>query len=115
MLNPEVDGIFGDCVDKNCLQHCLMAVICTDFFAVRVSALPKDAFTKYQDMKHAEGQATSVFRHITKMGRDRFLQGTKLKGTCRIRGNDNLPVLHAHTLLRHCPLCRGEPRKRNIF
>jgi len=114
MLDPEVDGIFADCHDHKCLRHCRQAHINTDFFAVRVSALLSDTFTRVQGIRHAETQATAAFRHITSAGRDRYLPGTKMRPQCRVRGDPTVPVYHAHIVERQCPLRRGEPRQRNI-
>jgi len=111
MLNPEVDGIFADCFDRPCLKHCTGAHICTDFFAVRVAALPNFAQIR---MDTAEEQANHAFKHMISSGRDRFMQGTSMHGICRIKGRSDIPVLHAHSLVNQCPLRKGEPHNRNI-
>jgi len=112
LLDPEVDGIFADCWDHNCLSYCPKAHINTDFFAVRVSVLHADTFTKVKGIRHAETSATHAFKDIMSAGRARWLPGVKQKHICRIRGNLSVPVVHAHNTAKQCPLRRGGPLNR---
>jgi len=125
MLDDDVGGIFADCAaDKvKCWQYCVNGTMTnSDFFAVRTMHLKPWLFT---DLKGADGkpcwnaecEVHVAFESIRLSGRDRWIQGTRMDGAhggdCRIRG-DNVPVLHAHTVVQQCPLAKGEPADRNI-
>jgi len=116
MLDNRVGGIFVDCIDKckSQVSFCSKGLVNSDFFAFRVSEMPSNAFTRFENLGNAERQATAAFRHIVAKGRDRWLPGTQLNWICRVRGR-SAPVVHAHSsLLKQCPLKKGEPKDRNV-
>lgn len=115
MLDLSVDGIFADCYDHACERHCNRSMVNTDFFVVRPWYLGLESFTGLQGhFENAEQQATAAFKNIIELGKDRWIPGTHMDGKCRVRGNKTVPVLHAHTVLKQCPLARGQPENRDM-
>jgi len=113
MLDDGVDGIFANCFDYSpCSQNCFLSVVNSDFFAVRPLHLGPTSFTEVH-ASNAEFQVTAIFRDIVDQGRDRWIAGTNMKGSCRIRGH-GVAVLHAHSVLSQCPLAKGQPENRDI-
>lgn len=115
MLDLGVDGIFADCYDHGCERHCTVGnMVNTDFFVVRPWYLGPESFAGLQGhFNNAEEQATAAFKNIIESGRDRWIPGTHMDGKCRVRGK-TVPVLHAHSILRQCPLANGQPENRDI-
>jgi len=115
MVDPAVDGIFADCHDGLCEQHCTeVRLLNTDFFAVRAQHLGPESFVGLKGgFKNAEQQARAAFKNILENGRDRWVPGTHMHGICRIHG-EKVPVLHAHSVLNQCPLANGQPENRDI-
>lgn len=116
MLDDGVDGIFANCQDYLvCQKNCLNSLVNSDFFAVRPMHLGPRSFSELPGpYQTAEDQATAAFREIVKEGRDRWIAGTNMQNTCRIRG-PGVPVLHAHSVVSQCPLAKGQPANRDIF
>jgi len=114
MADHDVDAIFADCHDGNCTSHCTDAFVNSDFFAVRTSQLGPASFIQVgRDFDNAEHQVGAAFKRIMENGRDRWIPGTNMHGTCRIHGS-KVPVLHSHTVLTQCPLLKGQPENRDI-
>jgi len=115
MADLGVDGIFADCLDQACERHCTeVSMLNTDFFAVRPSHLGPTSFVGLQGpFENAEQQATAAFKSIIEDGRDRWIPGTNMHGTCRVHGK-TVPVIHAHSVLKQCPLVHGQPENRDI-
>jgi hypothetical protein len=101
MTDPDVDGIFIDCLDTACPEKrsCLAAHIHTDFFAVRPEAISATQASLHSST--AEIQTTAMFRPIVARGRDRWLPNNKQHGICRVRGPHS-PVVHDHSFLLAC-------------
>lgn len=122
MHDREVDGIFVDCLHHNCSKHCEKAWVHTDFFAVRPKSIGDKAFSKHRHIENAETLATKAFSGIIGSGHARWLPEADSRkpakhgpgAWCRVRGGPHVPVLHAHSLLKQCPLKKGEPIDRYL-
>ncbi|CAK0891296.1 unnamed protein product [Prorocentrum cordatum] len=81
-------GVFVSC-KEHCKDHsgCAPARTHTDFFAVRPSRVPRDAFADWQTSSlHAELQATVAFRDIYAAKADVYLPWYTARGGCRVEG-----------------------------
>lgn len=109
MTNKDVDGIFADCFSRHCTQKCTGNDVQTDFFAFRPSVVPDGAFAgvaKTMKKPGAEPHAGRVFKeYIIGKGRDRWFQGSKQHGQCRLQHHD---VLHDHQYVTQCHGHEGE-------
>jgi len=115
LVDDGVDGIFANCNDDACTGHCTNATANSDFFAVRTSQLGPASFIELPEktFENAESQVAAAFKSIMQNGRDRWIPGTNMRGTCRVHGH-GVPVLHAHSVVSQCPLAKGQPENRNI-
>mmetsp|Transcript_37518 Transcript_37518/g.74468 ORF Transcript_37518/g.74468 Transcript_37518/m.74468 type:complete len:347 (-) Transcript_37518:146-1186(-) len=122
MHDRQVDGIFADCLYQNCSRNCTRALVHTDFFAVRPRSVNFENFHAMNG--NAETIATKVFNKIIRSGHDRWLPDARrsknlgknngTRGACHVSGGPHVPVLHAHSLVKQCPLRRGEPKDRYL-
>jgi len=114
MLDDGVDGIFADCHDGTCVSGCTSVThMNSDFFAARGKLMGPGSIP-FERFDGAESQVTAMFRSTVQLGRDRWVPGTKQESICRIRG-PGVPVLHAHSVVKMCPLAKGEPEDRDIY
>ena len=99
MNNPEVDGIFTDCYSRNCNRFCMNNLYHSDFFAFRPHTIPFPSFSETKGV-NTEKHLTTIFRKfIAKKGRDRWLQGSKQRGQCRVIHRD---IIHDHAYSQNC-------------
>lgn len=76
----------------------------TDFFAVRPSFVPHDAFADWHEADYAEFQATRAFSDIYEAKADAYLEGAQNQFECRVKGGG---VWHT---VKHCPsLVKAHP------
>jgi len=114
LADDGVDGIFANCFDSPCTSHCTEHLVNSDFYAVRPSQLGPASFIETAGLETAELQVSAAFGNIMEAGRDRWVPGTEMAGSCRIHG-PGVPVLHAHSVLNQCPLAKGEPKDRDLM
>jgi hypothetical protein len=97
MNNPNISGVFADCVDLPCPKgwQCKGRRVHTDFFAIRPSAISTSRLLELIDT-NAERMATKAFSGIIARGEDAWLPNTgPHRGVCRVRG-ELAPVVHDH-------------------
>eukprot|EP00429_Kryptoperidinium_foliaceum_P039801 CAMPEP_0176159436 /NCGR_PEP_ID=MMETSP0120_2-20121206/81560_1 /TAXON_ID=160619 /ORGANISM="Kryptoperidinium foliaceum, Strain CCMP 1326" /LENGTH=128 /DNA_ID=CAMNT_0017496853 /DNA_START=110 /DNA_END=493 /DNA_ORIENTATION=- len=93
MKDESVDGIFVQCNADPWKIH-------GDFYAVRPTALPEDAFSEivaeFKGMGNHEMTVAKEFKPIIDSNRHRWLPGNDdSMGVCRVRGSQS-PVVHDH-------------------
>ena len=101
MQDPDVDGIFADCLSRKCTSHCTQNWIHTDFFVVRPRTLRNvDEYYNHNE-KNAERGFTSYMQPTLEAGKDRWLPHTTQRGSCRVQGTQS-PVIHDHDFIQTC-------------
>lgn len=112
MNDPDISGIFDDCLDMPCPagRRCADRLIHTDFLAIRPDAISPDDLVKalQSNGDSSERMLTEAFSDIVERGADSWLPGTgPHHGECRVVGESS-PVIHDHSMLRTCAGALGD-------
>mmetsp|Transcript_1846 Transcript_1846/g.4967 ORF Transcript_1846/g.4967 Transcript_1846/m.4967 type:complete len:251 (+) Transcript_1846:125-877(+) len=105
MQKAENWGIFVGC-GTHCEPHsgCAPRQTHTDFFAVRPSRVPPDAFADWQTRDNAEVQATAAFKDIYAAKADVYLPWSPRSSICRVTGGGVFhSTLFCHEFLQSRP------------
>jgi hypothetical protein len=99
MLDPTMNGIFHNCVNRNNTIK-----LHTDFYAFRPSAIDRQLVLRSLNTENAEYHMTAALRNIYDSQQFAYIEGAEnpKMGICRMVGV-NSPVIHSHETWKECP------------